>query len=94
MVQAEGLPAEFECGFPGAIDHAWFVNGAAATSLTSEIRVAGGTSDHPSVLTIPAITQFNNSVLRCLAIVSVVSRVFSRNATLKVGECIVESIYF
>ncbi len=85
MVQTEGLLAEFECRSPGAIVHLWFVNGIASTSLTSEIRVAGASEDHPSVLTIPASSQFNNSVIQCAA-VSLSSGVLSRNATLKVGE--------
>ncbi len=95
VVQAEGLLAEFKCLSPEAISHLWLVNGIASTSLTSDIRVVEGSEGCPSVLTIPSISQFNNSVLQCGAIVSVVSgRVFSRNATLKVGECIVEIIYF
>ena len=87
VVQAEGLLAEFECLSPGALAHAWFVNGVGTTSpdSSSEIRVAGGTSGRPSVLTIPASSQFNNSVIQCAA-ASVSGVVFSRNATLKVGE--------
>ena len=87
MVQAEGLLGEFECLFPGALAHPWFVNGIASTSpnISSEIGVTGGTSGRPSVLTIPASSQFNNSVIQCAA-VSLSSVVLSRNATLKVGE--------
>ncbi len=85
VVQAEGLLGEFECLSPGALAHLWFVNSMASTSLTSEIRVAGATSDHPSVLTIPASSQFNNSVIQCAAFL-LSGRVLSRNATLIVGE--------
>ncbi|XP_064391266.1 uncharacterized protein LOC135339062 isoform X3 [Halichondria panicea] len=83
VVRAEGLLAEFKCLSPGALAHPWFVSGIQTTSPNSsfEIRVAGGTSGHPSVLTIPASLQFNNSVIQCLA-ASVTSVVFSRNATL------------
>ncbi len=94
MVQAERLLAEFECLSPGALAHAWFVNGVGSYSpdSSSEIRVAGGTSGRPSVLTIPASSQFNNSVIQCAA-VSASGIVFSKNVTLIVGEwCIVESI--
>ena len=87
MVQAEGLLAEFECLSPGALAHAWFVNGTVSTSLTSEIRVVTVEASKccPSVLTIPASSQFNNSIVQC-APVSLSDGVFSRNATLIVGE--------
>ena len=85
VVQAERLLAEFECLSPGALAHPWFVNGIASTSLTSEIIVVEGSEGRPSVLIIPASSQFNNSVVQCLAS-SVSGVVFSRNATLKVGE--------
>ncbi len=87
MVQAEGLLAEFECLSPGAIAYAWFVNGIASTSsnISSEIRVAEATSGRPSVLTIPASSQFNNSVIQCGAILES-GRALSRNVTLLVGE--------
>ncbi len=86
VVQAEGLLAKFECLSPGA-GHLWFVNGLVSTSLnfSSEIRISGGTSGLPSVLTIPASSQFNNSVIQCAAI-SLSGGVLSRNATLIVGE--------
>ena len=87
MVRAEGLLVEFKCLSPGALAHPWFVDGIESTSPNSlsEIRVAGGISGRPSVLTIPASLQFNNSVIQCLA-ASVSRVVFSRNATLIVGE--------
>ena len=87
VVQAEGLLAEFECLSPGALGHLWFVNGVESTSpdFSSEIRVAGGTSGLPSVLTIPASSQFNNSIVQCAAI-SLSGGVLSKNATLKVGK--------
>ena len=69
MVRAEGLLAEFECLSPGALAHPWFVNGIESTSpnSSSEIRVAGGISGRPSVLTIPASLQFNNSVMHSVS---------------------------
>ncbi len=87
MVQAEGLLAEFECLSLGSIGSAWFVNGIASASpnFSSEIRIAGGTSGLPSVLTIPASSQFNNSVIQCAA-VSLSGAALLRNATLLVGE--------
>ena len=92
MVQAEGLLAEFECLSPGASGHIWFINGIGSASLTSEIRVAGGISGRPSVLTIPASSQFNNSVVQCAA-VSLSGLVLSKNATLIVGEwCVCRNI--
>ena len=94
VVQAEGLLAEFKCLSPGALGHAWFVNGVESSDpdFSSEIRIAGGTSGRPSVLTIPANSQLNKSVIQCAA-ASLSGGVFSKNATLIVGEwCIVESI--
>ncbi|XP_064391205.1 uncharacterized protein LOC135339015 isoform X3 [Halichondria panicea] len=91
VVQSEGLLAEFECLSPGILAHAWFVNGIASTSLTSEIRVVAGSEGRPSVLTIPASSQYNNSVLQCAAI-SVSGGVFSRNATLIVERVSIEVV--
>ncbi len=96
VVQAEGLLAEFECLSPGALGHLWFVNSVETTSpdSSSEIRVAGGISGRPSVLTIPATcsSQFNNSVVQCAA-VSLSGLVLSKNATLIVGEwCVCRNI--
>ncbi|XP_064391481.1 uncharacterized protein LOC135339333 isoform X2 [Halichondria panicea] len=89
VVQAEGLLAEFECLSPGALGHIWFVNGIGSTSLTSEIRVVEGSEGRPSVLTIPASSQFNNSVIQCAA-ASVSGVVFSKNATLIFERVILE----
>ena len=87
VVQAEGLLAEFECLSPAALAHAWLMNGVESRdpAFSPEIRVAGGTSGRPSVLTIPASSQFNYSVIQCVA-VSLSSVTLSRNATLIVGE--------
>ncbi len=96
-VQAEGLLAEFECLSPGAISYiyAWFVNDLESTSsnFSVEIRVAGGTSGRPSVLTIPASSQFNNSVIQCAAVSLSGAGVLSKNATLVVGEWNVCRLY-
>ena len=88
VVQAEGLLVEFECLSPGASAHAWLVNGVESRDpdFSSNFRVAGGTSGRPSVLNIPASSQFNNSVIQCAAFSLSSGVVFSRNATLIVGE--------
>ncbi len=90
MIQAEGLEAVFECLYPGEVAYIWFVDGVGGSSseFPPEIKESGGTSLNPSVLTIPATSQFNNSVVQC----EVFSRSgggLSRNATLMIGECIV-----
>ncbi len=87
VVQAEGLLAEFECLSPGTSAHAWLVNGVESTSpdFLSEFRIAGGTAGRPSVLTIPASSQFSNSVIQC-SVFSRSGETLSRNATLIVGE--------
>ncbi len=80
----------FECLYPGAVAYSWFVNGVEGSSsdFPPEIKETGGTSGNPSVLTIPATSQFNNSVVQCGAL-SFSGGVLSRNATLMIGECIV-----
>ncbi len=90
MVQAEGLEAMFECLYPGASAYIWFVNGVEGSSseFPPEIKETGGTSGNPSVLTIPATSQFNNSVVQC-EVFSRSGGVLSRNVTLTMGEFIV-----
>ncbi len=88
MVQAEGLEAVFECLYTGASAYSWFVDGVEGSSreFPPEIKSTGGTSLNPSVLTIPATSQFNNSVVQCGALSFGSSGVLSRNATLMIGE--------
>ncbi len=100
VVQAEGLEAVFECLVPGEfVSYSWIVNGLGSGNarFPSEIEVSGGTSGNPSVLTIPASSQFNNSVVQCIAL-SLSSGVLSRNVTLTFGKsCMctnVEPMYF
>ncbi len=87
VVQAEGLEAVFECLCRRLLSHLWIVNEIPSSSdlFPREIQITRGTSGNPSVLTIPASSQFNNSVVQCLAL-SLSGRVFSRNVTLTVGE--------
>ncbi len=94
MIQAEGLEAMFECLYPGASAYIWFVNGVEGSSseFPPEIKKAGGSSGNPSVLTIPATSQFNNSVVQC-EVFSRSGGALSRNATLTIGEFIVMDYY-
>ncbi len=90
VTQAEGLEAVFECLIPGAISHAWFVNGVVSTSpdFPRDIRTSEGTSGGRSVLTIPATSEFDNSDIQCTAI-SMIDGELSSNVTttsLEVGE--------
>ncbi len=87
MIQAEGLEAVFECLYPGALAYSWSVNGVELSSseFPPEIKRTGGTSGNPSVLTIPATSQFYNSVVQC-EVFSFSGGAFSRNATLTIGE--------
>ena len=92
MKQAEGLEAVFECLYRGAV-YRWRVNGIDLTlkEFPKEIRETGGTSGNPSLLIIPASSQFNNNVVQCTAIPSgAVAAVPSRNVTLKVGEFFID----
>ncbi|XP_064391556.1 uncharacterized protein LOC135339430 isoform X3 [Halichondria panicea] len=90
VIQAEGLLAKFECLSPGASGYPWFVDGTPSVSpdFSSEIKVAGGTSGRPSVLTIPASSQFNNSVIQCAAFSLSGAVLFSRIAILTVERVI------
>ncbi|XP_064391972.1 uncharacterized protein LOC135339659 isoform X2 [Halichondria panicea] len=92
VIQAEGLLAKFECLSPGASGYPWFVDGTPSVSpdFSSEIKVAGGTSGRPSVLTIPASSQFNNSVIQCAAFSLSGAVLFSRIAILTVERVILE----
>ncbi|XP_064391038.1 uncharacterized protein LOC135338866 isoform X3 [Halichondria panicea] len=92
VVQAEGLLAEFECLSPG-LAHSWFVNNTPSTSFTPEIRVLPEKEGRPSVLTIPAGSQFNNTVVQCAAVSSITSvTLFSRNAALIVERVSIEVV--
>ena len=86
VIQAGGLEGVFECLVPGT-SHVWIVNGVRNINdeFPPEIKITGGSSGNPSVLTIPGSLQFNNSVVHCVAL-SLSGAVFSRNTTLIFGE--------
>ena len=94
MVQAEGLEAVFECLYPGVlVSYSWLVNGVGLGSeeFPKEIMATGGSSGNPTQLTIPTSSQFNNSVVQCVAL-SLSGGVFSRNVTLEVGAFIIDKV--
>ncbi len=80
----------FKCLYPGAAAYIWFVDGVERLSseFPSEINEIGATPGNPTVLTIPATSQFNNSVVQCGAF-SRSGVGLSRNAMLMIGGCIV-----
>ena len=74
--QAEGLKAVFECLHPGGeTSHDWFVNGTFLSSLSpirsSDIVSSPSLEGSPGSLTILARPEYNNTVVRCRAIVVV-----------------------
>ena len=89
MVQAEGLEAVFECQYPGAASHAWGINGEFLldTQFPSDWTRISPSGDSPARLIIPAIPQYNNTVVQCEAVVREGRGgvfVLSENATLTV----------
>ena len=92
--QAEGLEAVFECLYPGAISYTWAVNGTFLSDLPPDIYMyivpVLPLGDSPASLTIPAIPEYNNTVIQCRACVVVgrsVQVLLSDDATLTVyGE--------
>ena len=74
--QAEGLEAVFECLHPGGeTSHDWFVNGTHLSSLSpniaSDIVSSSSVGGSPTSLTILSRAEYNNTVVRCRAIVTV-----------------------
>ena len=71
VVQAQGVDAVFECRYPGAQNHNWGLNGEFPTEDTypPDVTVTPSSNDIPATLTIPAIAQYNNTVVQCEAVV-------------------------
>ena len=73
MVQAEGLEAVFECLCPGAIAHAWRINGEFLPEdqfLPGVTRIPPSV-DSPAKLIVLATSQYNNTVVQCRVFVSI-----------------------
>ena len=85
VVQAQGLEAVFECLNPNAIVHVWRINGEflLEDQFPPDVTRIPPSGDSPARLIIPAIPQYNNTVLQCIALM-VEESPLSRNATLKV----------
>ena len=71
VVQAEGLEAVFECLYPGAVYHSWGINGEFLfdDQFPPNVTRVLPSGDSPARLIIPAIPQYNNTVVQCEAIV-------------------------
>ena len=97
MVQAEGLEEVFECLYPGATAYSWALNGTFQSVFPLGVRIAIGASSTPASLTIPAIPEYNNTVIQCRAVIVVETSpvfVLSDNATLTVyGESVILLIH-
>ena len=65
MVQAEGLEAVFECGYPDPVSFAWFVNRSfvSAVNPPQNVTLVGGATS----ISILALPLYNNTVVRCRA---------------------------
>ena len=92
VIQAEGLEAVFKCLYPGA-SHNWFINGIFRSVFPPDIVDRSPSGDSPASLTIPARSEYNNTVIQCRAIVVVgggIQVLLSDNATLTVyGESVI-----
>ena len=71
VIQAEGLEAVFECLHPGATAYGWALNGTFLSVYPPNIVTNSPSGDSPASLTIPAIPEYNNTVVQCRAIVEV-----------------------
>ena len=95
--QAEGLETVFECLYPGAISYAWAINGTFLSDYPPGIVTDSPSGGSPATLTIPAIPEYNNTVIQCRAIVVVggdIQLPLSDNATLTVyGESVILLIH-
>ena len=85
-VQAEGLEAVFECLYPRAVSHSWRINGEFPSDdqFPPDISCTLPQGDSPARLIIPAIPQYNNTVVQCIALMLRGSNPQSENATLRV----------
>ena len=90
VVQAEGLKAVFGCLYPGATAYSWAINGTFLSDFPPDIVTDSPSGDSPASLTIPAIPEYNNTVVQCGAIAVVggsAQVLLSDNASLTVyGE--------
>ena len=87
VVQAEGLEAVFECLYPGATLYGWAFNGSFLEDFPSDVETDAPLGDSPARLIIPAIPQYNNTVIQCEAVVREeggLMSVLSKTATLQV----------
>lgn len=78
MVVFAGSKADFTCQTRGADIISWRVNGTSALDLLFPIH----TGRQVSNITIPALTQYNNTVVNCVAGVPGIAPIESENATL------------
>ena len=92
VIQAEGLMAVFECLYPGATAYGWAINGTFLSVYPPDIDFDPPSGDSPASLTIPAIPEYNNTVVQCRVFAVVgggIQVLLSDNATLTVyGESI------
>ena len=93
VIQAEGLMAVFECLYPGATAYSWAINGTFLSVYPSDLVAVSPSGGSPASLSIPAIPEYNNTVVQCRAIVVVgggILVLLSDNATLTVyGESVI-----
>ena len=84
MIQAEGLEAVFECLYPGATAYSWAINGTFLSLYPPDVVADSPSGGSPATLTVPAIPEYNNTVIHCEAVVRVrggAKFVLSDNAT-------------
>ena len=71
LIQAEGLEAVFDCLHPEAISYAWAINGTflRLSDFPPDIVPVSPTGDSRATLTVPAIPEYNDTVVQCGATV-------------------------
>ena len=72
MVQAEGLVAVFDCLYPNTSKYAWEINGIfrqPADFPPGIVPVSPLLESQVASLTIPAISEYNNTVVQCEVVV-------------------------
>ena len=90
VTQVEGMNVVFECLYPNATAYGWAFNGTSQSVFPPDIVDRSPSGDSPATLTIPAIPEYNNTVVHCEAV-----GVLSESATLKVQgiySCIIFGI--
>ena len=93
VTQVEGTNVVFECLYPNVTAYGWAFNGTRLAFFPSDVGTDSPSGDSPASLTIPAIPEYNNTVVHCEAVGGGVGNIRSESATLKVQGTIILMYY-